>query len=312
MADPALMDGHVDEIRELLRELVGAETYERNYRVVWDGVSRLLLESVCLRGGPKGRTRAGVTADAGADPARLFPERLREALAAHGLDHRHYLRRLDPHEPVPWDVVNDVDRDQEIGLMAELDRRAAEHGRGRGPRFPCGDSSRPGIPRIPRYRSGPGGMTGGGSPRGRRLAAASVELRSRTRRTTALSRWWGLMSVVLLTVGSDLLLRTVDPVHRRHGPHPRKSRTRSPTSPPPPMVTTGIRHWRRISVSCWATRSWTSSPTRSTWSTTAATGSTRPTSTVIPYGSSRCSRRPADGNQREPAAARRGGLPGAS
>lgn len=73
MADPALMDGHVDEIRELLRELVGAETYERNYRVVWDGVSRLLLESVCLRGGPKGRTRAGVTARRGRRSGQALP-----------------------------------------------------------------------------------------------------------------------------------------------------------------------------------------------------------------------------------------------
>ncbi|MFK0160672.1 B12-binding domain-containing radical SAM protein [Streptomyces sp. NPDC090493] len=125
MADPALMEGHVEEIRERLRELVGTEAHERNYRVVWDQASRLLLESVCLRGDRRIGHVLESLHDAGVDPARISAERLREALTAHGLDHGHYLRRLDPYEPVPWEVVNDVDRDQESRLMTELDRRGA-------------------------------------------------------------------------------------------------------------------------------------------------------------------------------------------
>jgi hypothetical protein len=109
-----------------LYELVGGEAYERNYRVLWGESSRLLLESVCLRGDRRIGYVLETLHDAGTDPAKLSAEQLREALAAHGLDHRRYLRGLDPYEPVPWDVVNDVDRDQEGRLMAELDRRAAE------------------------------------------------------------------------------------------------------------------------------------------------------------------------------------------
>ena len=126
MADPTLTAGHVDEIREHLYELVGSEAYERNYRVVWEESARLLLESVCLRGDRRIGHVLEALHDAGTDPADLSGEELRAALAAHGLDHRRYLERLDPDQPVPWDVVNDVDREQEIRLMAELDRRAAD------------------------------------------------------------------------------------------------------------------------------------------------------------------------------------------
>ncbi|MFG3309679.1 B12-binding domain-containing radical SAM protein [Streptomyces wuyuanensis] len=126
MADPALTARWVEEIREHLYELVGGEAYERNYRVLWGESSRLLLESVCLRGDRRIGYVLETLHDAGTDPAKLSAARLREALAAHGLDHRRYLQRLDPYEPVPWDVVNDVDRDQESQLMAELDRRAIE------------------------------------------------------------------------------------------------------------------------------------------------------------------------------------------
>ncbi|MFG3309686.1 radical SAM protein [Streptomyces wuyuanensis] len=126
MADPTLTSRHVEEIREHLCDLVGGETYERNYRVVWEESSRLLLESVCLRGDRRIGQVLETLHDAGTDPGKLSGQRLRQALAAHGLDHRRYLRRLNPHEPVPWEAVNDVDREQEIRLMAELDRRAAE------------------------------------------------------------------------------------------------------------------------------------------------------------------------------------------
>ncbi|MET8979919.1 radical SAM protein [Streptomyces sp. NPDC004539] len=126
MADPALMESHVEEIRARLRDTVGEEAYERNHRVVWDGVSRLLLESVCLRGDRRIGHVLESLHDAGADPARISTGRLREALAAHGLDHRHYLRGIDPDEPVPWDVVNDVDREEERALITQLRCRGAE------------------------------------------------------------------------------------------------------------------------------------------------------------------------------------------
>ncbi|WP_432072275.1 B12-binding domain-containing radical SAM protein [Streptomyces wuyuanensis] len=126
MADPALTARHVEEIREHLYNIVGGEAYERNYRVVWEESSRLLVESVCLRGDRRIGRVLEMLHETGTDPARLSGERLQEALAAHGLDHHRYLRRLNPCEPLPWDVVNDVDRDQESRLMAELDRRAFE------------------------------------------------------------------------------------------------------------------------------------------------------------------------------------------
>ncbi|HET6355927.1 hypothetical protein [Streptomyces sp.] len=81
---------------------------------------------MCLRGDRRIGYVLETLHEPGTDPANLSAERLREALAAHSLDHRCYLRRLDPYESVPWDVVNDVDRDQESRLMAELGRRAAE------------------------------------------------------------------------------------------------------------------------------------------------------------------------------------------
>jgi radical SAM superfamily enzyme YgiQ (UPF0313 family) len=125
MSDPELTDGYVAEIRDRLRALVGDETYERNYRVLWGESSRLLLESVCLRGDRRiGRILEHLYDD-GVDLTVLSGEQLRHALALEGLHHSHYLREVSVDELVPWEVVNDVDPGQERQLLAALTERAA-------------------------------------------------------------------------------------------------------------------------------------------------------------------------------------------
>ncbi|WP_329431165.1 radical SAM protein (plasmid) [Streptosporangium sp. NBC_01495] len=125
MADPALVDGYVQEIRERLADLVGAESYRDHFRVLWGESSRLYLESICLRGDRRVGPVLEELYDSGQDLTRLSGEQLREVLAAHGLEHERFLRRLDPHEVLPWEVVNTVDRAQEAKLTQALDARAA-------------------------------------------------------------------------------------------------------------------------------------------------------------------------------------------
>jgi radical SAM superfamily enzyme YgiQ (UPF0313 family) len=123
MADPDMIDGQIEEIRDRLRALVGAESYERCYRVLWGESSRLLLESVCLRGDRRIGHVLEELYDVGADLTRMSGECLRAALRAHGLDHARYLRRIGLEEILPWEVVNTVDRRQEKQLMEALDHR---------------------------------------------------------------------------------------------------------------------------------------------------------------------------------------------
>ncbi|MFE7497559.1 B12-binding domain-containing radical SAM protein [Streptomyces albidoflavus] len=126
MDDPELTEGHIREIQDRLRYLVGDEEYERNYRVLWGESSRLLLESVCLRGDRRiGRILERLY-DEGVDLASLSGTQLRKVLDDEGLDHIYYLRELGIQEVVPWEVVNSVDPQQEAALLKALTERAAE------------------------------------------------------------------------------------------------------------------------------------------------------------------------------------------
>jgi radical SAM superfamily enzyme YgiQ (UPF0313 family) len=125
MSNPELTDGYVEEIRDRLRILVGSEAYERNYRVLWGESSRLLLESVCLRGDRRIGRLLERLYDDGVDLTTLSGEQLRRVLALEGLDHSHYLREVGIDELVPWEAVNDVDPAQEKQLLAALAQRAS-------------------------------------------------------------------------------------------------------------------------------------------------------------------------------------------
>lgn len=130
MADPALTEGRVARIRTKLRRLVGNERYERNFRVLWDESSRLLLESVCLRGDRRIGHVLERLHDAGVNLGRIDAETLAEALAAEGLSHERYLRQIPTDEVLPWDVINSVTPATEACLMSALSKRE---------RQPCGD-----------------------------------------------------------------------------------------------------------------------------------------------------------------------------
>ena len=122
MADPSLIDGYIDAIRERLRVLVGADAYERCFRVLWGEASRLYLEAVCLRGDRRvGRVLEDLYED-GTDLAALSRDQLTAALQARGLEFSRHLRYMD--DPVlPWHVVDEVDRNAELELAAALTRR---------------------------------------------------------------------------------------------------------------------------------------------------------------------------------------------
>ncbi|MEU8729359.1 radical SAM protein [Streptomyces tendae] len=127
MCDPELVDAHIDDIRQRLLELVGSEAYESNFRVLWGESSRLLLESVCLRGDRRiGRILERLL-DAGVEFGSISGEQLREALEAEGLNHAYYLGALDVGTPVPWEVVNTVDPAAEVALIETLASRADHH-----------------------------------------------------------------------------------------------------------------------------------------------------------------------------------------
>lgn len=125
MADPELTDGYIDEIRSRLRTIVGDTAYERSYRVLWGESSRLLLESVCLRGDRRiGRILERLH-DQGADLGTLCGEQLRKVLESEGLDHSYYLKEFAVNELLPWEVVNSVEADREAELIKALSVRAA-------------------------------------------------------------------------------------------------------------------------------------------------------------------------------------------
>jgi radical SAM superfamily enzyme YgiQ (UPF0313 family) len=123
MADPALTEGRIARIRTRLRTLAGHDRYERNFRVVWGESSRLLLESVCLRGDRRVGRMLERLHDSGADPASLSPDALTEALTAHGLSHQRYLREIPMAEVLPWEVLNSVDPAAEESLINALKER---------------------------------------------------------------------------------------------------------------------------------------------------------------------------------------------
>lgn len=127
MSDPELTDGYVSEIRDRLRFLVGDEAYERNYRVLWGESSRLLLESICLRGDRRiGRILERLY-DEDVNLTMLSSEQLHRTLALDGLHHSQYLREVGVDEIVPWEVVNGVDPEQEKRLLQALAKRATAH-----------------------------------------------------------------------------------------------------------------------------------------------------------------------------------------
>ncbi|OLT30498.1 radical SAM protein [Actinomadura sp. CNU-125] len=131
MSDPDHTEEFVQEIQDRLRALVGDQAYERNYRVLWGESSRLLLESVCLRGDRRiGRILERLYDD-GMDLTALTGEQLRKVLDAEDLDHSYYLRELSIDEVVPWEVVDSVDTAQEAELIRALKERTAHDASGR-------------------------------------------------------------------------------------------------------------------------------------------------------------------------------------
>ncbi|MFD9688401.1 B12-binding domain-containing radical SAM protein [Kitasatospora sp. NPDC059088] len=124
MADPDLVEGWNDAIRERLRSLAGTELYERSFRVQWGETSRLLLEAVCLRGDRRVGHVLEDLHDADVDLSRITRPQLSAALAAHGLDFSQHLRDMAG-EVLPWDIVNTVDPAAEQDLAERLTERAA-------------------------------------------------------------------------------------------------------------------------------------------------------------------------------------------
>jgi radical SAM superfamily enzyme YgiQ (UPF0313 family) len=123
MADPALTEGRIARIRARLRALVGHDRYERNFRVVWGESSRLLLESVCLRGDRRVGRMLERLHDSGIDLDSLDPQTLTRALTAQGLSHQRYLREIPVTTALPWDVLNTVDPVAEEALASALKER---------------------------------------------------------------------------------------------------------------------------------------------------------------------------------------------
>jgi hypothetical protein len=123
MADPALTEDRIGRIRARLRALVGQDQYERHFRVLWGESSRLLLESVCLRGDRRIGRMLERLYDSGTDLDGISPPTLAGALAAEGLSHQRYLRRIPVAEALPWDVLNSVDPVAEASLMSALAER---------------------------------------------------------------------------------------------------------------------------------------------------------------------------------------------
>ncbi|MEV0648339.1 radical SAM protein [Phytomonospora sp. NPDC050363] len=123
MVDPLLIDGYIEKIQERFVELVGVDAFDRHYRLIWGESSRLLLESVCMRGDRRiGRVLERLHDD-GVDFGRISDAEFQQALASHGLVHTRYLRRIPLDEVLPWEVVNTVDVAAERKLIADIDER---------------------------------------------------------------------------------------------------------------------------------------------------------------------------------------------
>jgi radical SAM superfamily enzyme YgiQ (UPF0313 family) len=131
MTDPALTEHRIARISARLRTLAGHDRYQRNFRVVWGESSRLLLESVCLRGDRRVGGMLEHLHDSGADLHSLTPGELAEALTAHGLSHQRYLRQIPVTEALPWDVLNSVDPAAEESLINALEERERRQPAGR-------------------------------------------------------------------------------------------------------------------------------------------------------------------------------------
>ncbi|WP_412543001.1 radical SAM protein [Longispora sp. K20-0274] len=125
MLDPTVVEGFIEGVRQRLRDLVGQASYDRNFRVIWGETSRLLLESVCMRGDRRIGEVLEELYDSGTDFRKLTDAEFQEALSAHGLEHQRYLRRFDIDETLPWEVINTVDKVAEAKLMADIDARGA-------------------------------------------------------------------------------------------------------------------------------------------------------------------------------------------
>jgi hypothetical protein len=123
MADPALTEGRIERVRARLRALAGHDRYERNFRVVWGESSRLLLESICLRGDRRVGRMLERLHDSGVDLDSLSPGVLTEALTASGLSHQRFLREMPMTEVLPWEVLNSVDPAAEESLISTLKER---------------------------------------------------------------------------------------------------------------------------------------------------------------------------------------------
>lgn len=124
MVDPVLVDGYVQEIRDRLADLVGADRYSQHFRVLWGETSRLYLEAVCLRGDRRVGHVLQDLHDSGTDLTQITKPQLTEALTAHGLDFDRHLRHM--HQAVlPWTIVDQVDLAAQQRLATDLDERAA-------------------------------------------------------------------------------------------------------------------------------------------------------------------------------------------
>lgn len=120
MADPDLVDGWVNDIRERLHTLAGP-AHDR-FRVLWGEHSRLLLEALCDRGDRRVGHVLEALHDAGTDFAHLTKAQLEQALAAHGLTFSSYLAARDT-DLLPWQTVNTVHPEAEQALAAALRNR---------------------------------------------------------------------------------------------------------------------------------------------------------------------------------------------
>ncbi|WP_037788521.1 B12-binding domain-containing radical SAM protein [Streptomyces natalensis] len=124
MADPRHTDAHVEEISRRMRDLVGEEIFDRHFRVLWEESSRMYLESVCGRGDRRVGTILEYLYDAGHDLENITSSQLEEALHHHGLRQNEFLRRMSD-KVLPWEVVNNVNPEQERELLKALDERTA-------------------------------------------------------------------------------------------------------------------------------------------------------------------------------------------
>ncbi len=136
MVDPALTEGRIARIRTRLRKLVGNERYERHFRVLWGESSRLLLESVCLRGDRRIGYVLEFLHDSDIDLNDIDSGTLNGALAAAGVSHEHYPREIPAAEVLPWEVLNSVDSAAEASLMSELEMRENHTNAEAGARMP--------------------------------------------------------------------------------------------------------------------------------------------------------------------------------